>query len=232
MNDAAPNLPEDAPDTPIAAPTRVDFEQARGFLVALAPGETHFTFQTFDDSEAKRPKLARVMHGSLVERFDELARLSALGAGVFVTVNQTDFKGRRKANVVAVRALFVDLDGAPIPALAPLGLPAHIVVETSPSRFHIHWRVEGLETRDFTGLQERLAVLFGGDPTVRDLPRVVRLPGFPHQKNPDNPHEVRFWANKSLAPYEADAFRAGLSEAERNGVPQTDSKFFGAFTCG
>ena len=55
------------------------------------------------------------MHGSLAGKFAELSRLSALGAGVFVTVNRTDLKGRRKENIIAVRALFVDLDGAPIP---------------------------------------------------------------------------------------------------------------------
>jgi hypothetical protein len=205
------------------APT--NFEQARNFLTALAPGDDRFTFQTFDDSEAKRPELARVVHGTLAQSFSELSRLSVLGAGVFVTLNRTDLRGRRKANIIAIRALFADLDGAPIPDLASLGLPAHIVVETSTSRFHVHWRVEGLETGDFTGLQARLAALFRGDPTVSDLPRVVRLPGFPHQKNLNNPHMVQFWANKPLAPYEADAFRERLSEAERTGVRQENFKF-------
>ena len=207
-------------------------EAARAFLAALAPGEEKFTFQTFDDSDAKRLELAGVMHGSLADNFAELARLSARGAGVFVTVNRTDLKGRRKENIVAVRALFVDLDGAPMPALASLGFPAHIVVETSPSRFHIYWLVKELKVGDFRDLQERLAALFSGDPIVCDLPRVMRLPSFPHQKNPDNPRMVRFWVSASLAPYEADTFCARLEAAERNGIPQTDSKLIAAFAGG
>jgi len=233
MNDAAPNLPADAPDTAIAAPARVDFEQARDFLAALAPGETRFTFQTFDDDENKdRPGLRRVMHGSLAGNFAGLSRLSALGAGVFVTVNRTDLKGRREANVVAVRALFADLDGAPLSVLERFGLPPHIIVITSSGRFHVYWKVKDIERANFKSLQKRLAALLGGDPTVCDLPRVMRLPGFPHQKNPANPHVVWFQAREHSAPYEADDFRARLAAAERNGIPQTDSKLFAAFTGG
>jgi hypothetical protein len=39
------------------------------------------------------------------------ARLNAGGAGVYVTVNQTNGKGRKATDIVRVRALFVDLDG-------------------------------------------------------------------------------------------------------------------------
>jgi hypothetical protein len=89
------------------SPFAIDTDSARGFLGALAPGEAAFTFQTFDDTDAKRRNLARVIHGAFDEACSELTRLSALGAGVFMTANRTDLKGRREANVIAVRALFV-----------------------------------------------------------------------------------------------------------------------------
>ena len=214
------------------APAPINFEHARDFLAALAPGETHFTFQTFDDSEAKRPKLARVMHGSLAERFPELARLSALGAGMFVTVNRTDLMGRREANVVGVRALFADLDGAPLSVLERFGLPPHIIVISSPSRFHVYWKVKDIERTVFTDLQKRLAALLGGDSSVCDLPRVMRLPGFPHRKDPANPNTVWFQAREHSGPYEAEAFRAALAAAERNGIPRPDSELIAAITSG
>ena len=164
------------------------------------------------------PELARVTHGSLAERLSELSPLSALGAGVFVTVNWTDLKGRREANIVAVRALFADLDGAPLSVLKRLSLLPHIIAMTSPSRFHVYWRVNGVETAEFAGLQKRLAALLGSDPSVCDLPRVMRLPGFPHQKDPAAPHLVWFQAREHSGPHEADAFRAALAAAERKGV--------------
>ena len=229
MTEAPPPLENAFADTPEQTRTNadvpprppIDFEQASDFLAALAPGETDFTFQTFDDDDTrdeKRPELARVTHGSLVERLSELSPLSALGAGVFVTVNWTDLKGRREANIVAVRAQFADLDGAPLSVLERLRLLPHIIAMTSPSRFHVYWRVNGVETAEFAGLQKRLAALLGSDPSVCDLPRVMRLPGFPHQKDPAEPHLVWFQAREHSGPYKADAFRAALAAAERNGV--------------
>jgi putative DNA primase/helicase len=212
---ALAEAPEQTPMNPGASRPPIDFEQACKFLAALAPGETNFTFQTFDDSEAKRPEMARVMHGPLTVNFAGLSRLSAHGAGVFVTVNRTDLRGRREANIVGVRALFADLDGPPLSVLKRLGLPPHIVVISSPERFHAYWRVERVGTTEFAGLQERLAALFGGDPSVCDLPRVMRLPGFPHQKNPANPQKVWFQVKEHSGPYEADAFRAAIVAAER-----------------
>ena len=238
MNDAGPNPHQAAAhsnagnDAGDASRPLINFEQARDFLATLAPGETHFTFQTFDDGKEERPQLARVIHGSLVEWLPELARLSALGAGVFVTANRTDLRGRREANVVAVRALFADLDGAPLSVLERLGLLPHIVAMTSPSRFHAYWRVNRVETVEFAGLQKRLAALLGGDPCVCDLPRVMRLPGFLHKKDPANPHLVWFEAREHSGPYEADAFRAALAAGERNGFPQTNSKLIPGFTGG
>jgi hypothetical protein len=187
MIEAPPTLPKTPMNAGGASWQPINFEQACDFLLALAPGETRFTFQTFDDSGAERPELADVMHGSLVERLSELSHMSALGAGVFVTVNRTDLRGRRKANIVAVRALVADLDGAPLSVLERLGLPPHIIVITSPCRFHVYWKVETIATTDFKGLQQRLAALLGSDPTVCDLPRVMRLPGFPHQKESRQP---------------------------------------------
>ena len=75
-------------------PLLPNLDEARRFLEVLAPGE-QVTFQTFDDTPAKRGALACTKHGTLEEHEDFLARMNAKGAGVFVTVNATDGKGRK-----------------------------------------------------------------------------------------------------------------------------------------
>jgi hypothetical protein len=57
-----------------------------------------------------------------------------------------------------------------------------MVVETSPHRFHVYWLVNDVALTEFREMQSSLAFLFDGDPTVKDLPRVMRIPGFLHQK--------------------------------------------------
>jgi hypothetical protein len=187
-----------------------NFIAAERFLKVLDATATKFTFQTFDDNKERKERrktngepdpLAKVIHGTLIERFDELASLNARGAGVFVTVNETDFEGRTAKNVKKVRALFADLDGSPVPRDCPR---PHAVIETSPGRFHVYWRVNGVSLADFPVKQKALAAHFGGDPSVHDLPRVMRLPGFFHRKG--TPTMVRIVTAIDVAPHEISAF--------------------------
>jgi putative DNA primase/helicase len=167
--------------------SKFDKEQAIAFLKVIDPGATRFSFQTFDDSPGKRPDRVRLMHGTLDELWAGLCRLSLYGAGVFVTINETDLSGRKAGNIVRVRALFADLDGAPLTNAWNLALGW--VTRTSAGRYHVFWRVANIATAEFAPLQKEIAARTGGDRAIHDLPRVMRLPGFPHQKGKPYPVE-------------------------------------------
>lgn len=160
-----------------------DLAQARAFLTALDEGSDSWTFQTFDDGKSKRRGLVRLLHGSLDTHGATLAQLNERGAGVFVTINQTDCAGRKKANINRVRALFVDLDGAPIEPLRSSQAPPHIVVESSPGRFHAYWRVMDCHVDACEPALKQLIDQYGADTACSDRSRVLRLPGFLHQKH-------------------------------------------------
>lgn len=169
----------------LIAPTLPDVSvipyDAQRFLELLTKG-ANCTFQTFDDSPAKRQRLAKIYHGSLTEHVEALLRINALRGGIFVMVNAGDGRGRKAANVRAVRALFVDLDGAPLEPVLNAPIAPHLVTETSPGRWHAFWLVEGVSLDRFSHLQAQLAKKFDADPSVKDLCRVMRLPGFEHRK--------------------------------------------------
>lgn len=159
---------------------------ASHFLQAIAP-EGNITFQTFDDNkDRKDPTLNRVFHGSFEEHAMTLAGLNQRGAGIFTMINRGDLKGRKIENVIGVRALWVDLDANGAAGLAKVHefpRPPRMIVESSPEKFHAYWLVDGkLPLKFFTLMQERFADKFGGDPAVKDLPRVMRLPGYFHRK--------------------------------------------------
>ena len=179
----------------------MDRQAAETFLNHLDPDADGFTFQTFTDSDQKKetygrnPRtgnindpLAKVLDGTLDERYATLVDLSHAGAGIFVTVNKTRLSGRRNANnITEVRAYFVDCDGVPEDdikaSVALLGLTPHIVTRSSPGKYHLYWCVSGAPLDGFKKTQKQLILLFGSDPQVHDLPRVMRIPGFPHQKD-------------------------------------------------
>lgn len=134
------------------------------------------TFQTFADADKNRKDLAKVHHDAR-----QLLRFNRAGAGVFLTINETDGKGRTKENITRVRAVFVDLDGAPPDKL--LEANPHLMVESSPGKYHGYWFVKDFPLEAFKATQQRIAELLGGDKAVNDLPRVMRIPGFVHQKD-------------------------------------------------
>ena len=84
---------------------------AERFLKQLDPVAKGFTFQTFDDLKGRNnPSLTKVLHGTLDEHWDALASLNIQGAGVFITVNETNFSGRTTQDMVNVRAMFREDD--------------------------------------------------------------------------------------------------------------------------
>lgn len=181
---------------------KANLDEAQTFLELLAP-DGALTFQTFDDDgDRKRKDLAQVMHGSLDECALRLQRVNTAGAGVFVTVNETDGKGRTAGNVVRVRALFVDLDGAPVEPVRDGPLVPHLIVESSPGRWHAYWIIAGCEKNDFRPLQQGLIARFGGDRACVDLPRVMRVPGFWHVKA--EPFQTRIAEINESPAYEVD----------------------------
>jgi hypothetical protein len=182
-----------------------DLDQARRFLDLLDPAGD-FTFQVFDDSPLKGVHLAKIAHGTLDEEAERLSTWNAAGAGVFVTIGETDGMGRRAENVIRVRAVFVDLDGAPLQPVLACALKPHVIVESSPGRYHGYWLVDDLPLDQFAPVQKAIAARFGGDPAVHDLPRVMRLPGFWHQKA--QPFMTRVHRREDRLPYTADEILA------------------------
>lgn len=158
------------------------------FLAILAPDDTEFTYQTFPDAKVQKDKnLVRILHGSFAECKEELQSLNDRGAGIFITVNRTDLKGREAVNITGIRALFVDLDGAPLEPVLNAAVPPDMIVESSEERYHAYWLISNCPIDSFKSTQQALAKRFDGDRSCCDTPRVLRLPGFFHRKNPTKP---------------------------------------------
>lgn len=170
---------------------RPDIEHARQFLAMFDSDPTSFTFQVLPGGEGCR--IARtIFHGSIDELAAQLTAANQAGAGVFFMVNAGDQKGRSAENVVRVRAHFIDLDKPGIDPVLTAELPPHIIVESSAGKWHAYWLAEaGASLYEFPALQRSLAERFEGDSTVSDVSRIMRLPGFYHQKKNSIPFMTR-----------------------------------------
>lgn len=156
---------------------------ANEYLRMLGGYDTDFTFQIFSDSNhiSLKPKI-------LDDTFDnlkgELASQNRKGAGVFVTVNETDGKGRKAENIVRIRAVWQDDDNG---FEGELPLEPTLEVETSPGRFHRYWVIDPeygeMSFETFDAVMSVLVEEYGSDPNAKDRSRVLRLPGSMHMKN-------------------------------------------------
>lgn len=156
-------------------------EIAKKLFEAFKLPDAVWTFQTFDDSAAKRKNLISVRAGSIATHYPDLEKINNDGAGIFVTINsQTDPRRRNARNTARVNSLFVDFDGAPLPET--WRLEPSLIVESSLARYHAYWICLDIPLEEFSALQLALAALYGGDSVCHDLPRVMRVPGFLHQK--------------------------------------------------
>ncbi len=114
------------------------------------------------------------------------------GAGIYITVNTTDFKGRRKENIVRVRAIWRENDGD----ARPLPAEPSLIVETSVGHFHEYflisgnWPADGQGRADFDGVMERMVCDYGSDKHAKDINRVLRVPGFTNRKYGE-PFQIR-----------------------------------------
>lgn len=158
-----------------------DLHQAEIFLKTLDPEADVFTFQTFDDRKGQSDSsLTRLITGKAQLLLPELLDLNHRGAGIFVTVNETDGKGRSLKNILRPRAVWGEFDDGP-PFICPL--EPSIVVESSPDKFHYYWLVNDLTNETHQETMDHLVREYASDPHAKDLSRVLRVPGFLHQKS-------------------------------------------------
>jgi hypothetical protein len=166
-----------------------DLKAAELFVETIAGQQVPVTFQTFGDRNTEKSHLRQVIHGTIAEHGNRLIDLNNDGAGIFMMVNAGDLKGRSKRNVRSVRAVFIDLDETPLAEIYQSPVAPNIIVETSAGRWHAYWMLSNCPLTHFNSIQKSLADKFKGDPRVTDLPRVMRVPGFYHNKSV--PFQVR-----------------------------------------
>ncbi len=185
-----------------------DLAEAGRFLDFFGEGEPH-AFQYFDDS--KKGGSADHFYGHLPDLQKILCLRNEQRRGIYFMVNWGDGVGRSAENVTDVRALFVDLDGAPLEPVNNAPLEPHVIVESSPGKYQAYWFVDGCPLARFRGLQIALARRFGSDPSVQDLARVMRIPGFFHYKQ--EPFRVRTIKLEAGMPYPIDKLVAEMDLA-------------------
>jgi hypothetical protein len=120
---------------------------------------------------------------------DWLRERNESGADIFLGMNSLRHNScsRTKECILEIRHVYLDLDEdgpASLHAIRTTGdVPfPNFVLDTSPEKNQVIWRVDGMDQDQAESLLRSLAAQFRGDPAATDISRVLRVPGFRNWK--------------------------------------------------
>ncbi len=184
---------------------RIEQERAMNNRSDVAAGYIRGTFAPAD-------RLAVIVlnksSGDIVQRIAAADRIAspeyqaflrsrnASGYDIYISMNALgpEARGRTKDDVASIRHVYLDLDSGGRKALngvlSARDMPEpNYLLNTSPDKWQIVWRVEGFSKQQSEELMRGLAAEHGADPAATDCARVLRLPGFRNHKY-ETPHFV------------------------------------------
>jgi RepB DNA-primase from phage plasmid len=153
---------------------------------------------------------------------------------------------RTKDDIWAIRHLYVGLDHDGTKSLAAIEQsdlvpkPSY-VLNTSPDKFQVIWKVEGMTPHQAESMLHAITAQFNGDPAATDSTRVLRLPGFANKKYEQDflvkvhsqtgqtyhPHDFKLRTEPvdiGPARWNQSHDKLAASAGHRNGMPSTESR--------
>lgn len=211
-----------------------DINQAKHFLSRLNHDIYTFIylhqgkprgFDTWALTEIDWEKLIHLNTQKLTEIFVMVNE----GDGVIYPPNKTP---RSQKNVIELTSLFIDTDDCPLNEvksfLKAQRLKPHLLVETSPKKYHLYFLLSpstqkskealtpALQSR-WKAIQLKLAHLNTPqaqcDSSTQDSSRVLRLPGFYHLKTLQTPHLTQIAKEYNHSAYSLDEIETKLAES-------------------
>ena len=118
---------------------------------------------------------------------------NATGSDIYIGMNplRKHALTRTKKDIKSIRHVYLDLDHGGQEALNSVENSSAVpkpnyVLTSSPGKFQIVWKVEGMGLCEAEALLHAMARECGGDPAATDATRVLRLPGFANKKYETN----------------------------------------------
>jgi RepB DNA-primase N-terminal domain len=202
---------------------------------------------TFDPHDRLAVVVQNERRGEILERITTALRVAGPpfqdwlryknerdGCDIYLGMNplKPEAQRRTKDDIQVFKHVFINFDqtgGRSLQALerSPLVPPPSYVLNTSPDRFQIIWRVEGVTAEHGEALLHSLARHFDADPTRNDSLTVLRLPGYANKKyKEDFLVAVHAYTERSYHPRD---FRLRIEPADsgpvrQNSAPRSDPR--------
>jgi len=167
----------------------------------LVPSTSEYILSNFEPTDRIAMLVLNRDFGETIQRITNAQKASspefqawlryknANGADIYIGMNplKRDASTRTKEDIELIRHVYLDLDHDGPRALESVEDSSAVpepsyVLNSSPGKFQVIWKVEGMTLDEAEGLLHAMAREFGGDPASTDATRVLRLPGFANKK--------------------------------------------------
>jgi hypothetical protein len=176
--------------------------------------------------------LMSLSQATKLETIAKLEREESDGWNVYVSMNPfpEGTTSRTESLITTIRNVFIETDGngdvltAIRSAIDEDTIPApHSILQSSPGKYHIVWRVQEILPEEAKSLNRALASRFDGDPACVDLHRVLRMPGFRNLKYADKPLCQLVEEMNCDGPYAREQFKIETVALKAGEAPITDA---------
>jgi len=168
---------------------------------AFVPSASEYILDNFEQTDRIAMLVLNRDFGETIQRITSAHKASnpefqawlryknANGSDIYIGMNplRQDASTRTKEDIDSIRHVYLDLDhGGPealefVESSSAVPKPNYILT-SSPGKFQVVWKVNGMSLDEAEGLLHALAREFSGDPAATDATRVLRLPGFANKK--------------------------------------------------
>ncbi len=137
--------------------------------------------------------------GAVKAKKSELRRYNNDGWGIYISPNQGKASSRKADDIsdTDIAYWYIDIDGIPddfdkmakMIEVTSSSLTPQMVVKTK-NGIHCYWRAIDATKSNFKEIEQRLIHKFGGDKACKDVSRILRVPGYLHKKDPNDPYVI------------------------------------------
>jgi len=168
---------------------------------AFVPSASEYILDNFEQTDRIAMLVLNRDFGETIQRITSAQKASspefqawlryknANGSDIYIGMNplRQDASTRTKEDIESIRHVYLDLDHRGTEALESVENSSAVpkpnyVLTSSPGKFQVVWKVEGMSLEEAERLLHAMAREFGGDPAATDATRVLRLPGFANKK--------------------------------------------------
>jgi len=167
----------------------------------FVPSASEYILDSFDSADRIAMLVLNRDFGETIQRITSAQKAAspefqawlryknANGSDIYMGMNplKKHTSTRTKEDIESIRHVYLDLDQGGSEALEAVENSSAVpkpnyVLNSSPEKHQVVWRVEGMNLEEAEGLLHAMARELGGDPAATDATRVLRVPGFANKK--------------------------------------------------